>query len=485
MNGLGLLLLVPLVLLGNGLRSVIASTVFVSEGSFASFLSITVEATAAIMELLMGAVLVSLLVAPWLMRRIPAKRLAVWMCLLAGTAALGLAALFRFAPPVDTRVALVVLLFPMAGFGLATLAPISQAWTGLGGPRWDKFLTGVWSVAMPLAFLVTPQLVRVVAPRHGLDIFFAGFAMVVLLLIGAILLLRRRAPEETGEAAPAQLSGRLMLAALAALMLFEGVTFLTSLETIRSPFVLPLAALFAASLWYLQRVWRAAPRSAASDPATRRRIAALFAALFLLNVATTGFFDTAYLVRHACSTTLIDDRATLAALAQVIAATGTAAALARWSLHIPLIVAGIGIAALGLVSYLAYPGLLVLSFYPIPDNAIFVGSRLLTGFGSGMATTATIFAVGRIAGPKSGAQLFLAFVIIIGTEIGLEGFELLSQLVTLSNGSTLPPYTLIFLVQAGLALVAMLPLVFGSFGAAPSSPPLPIPGTGGAKRVGS
>ncbi len=483
MNGLGLLLLVPLVLLGNGLRSVIASTVFVSEGSFASFLSITVEATAAIMELLMGAVLVSLLVAPWLMRRIPTRRLAVWMCLLSGAAALGLAALFRFAPPVDTRVALVVLLFPMAGFGLATLAPISQAWTGLGGPRWDKFLTGVWSVAMPLAFLVTPQLVRVVAPRHGLDSFFAGFAVVVLLLIGAILLLRRRAPEEASDAPPL-LSGRLMLAALMALILFEGLTFLTSLETILSPLVLPLTALFAASLWYLHRVWRAEPAGTAAEPGTRRRIAGLFAALFLLNVATTGFFDTAYLVRHACSTTLIDDRATLAALAQVIAATGTAMALARWNLHGTLILTGIGIAALGLVSYLAYPGLLVLNFYPVPDNAIFVGSRLLTGFGGGMATTATIFAVGRIAGPKSAAQLFLAFVIIIGTEIGLEGFELLSQLVTLSNGSTLPPYALIFGIQAVLAICAMLPLVF-SFGSASSPAPAAMSGTKQAKGLGS
>ncbi|MCT4370052.1 hypothetical protein CLG85_006780 [Yangia mangrovi] len=368
------------------------------------------------------------------------------------------------------RVTLVVLLFPMVGFALATLAPISQAWAGLGGPRWNKLLTGVWSVAMPLAFLVTPQLVRVIAPRHGLDTFFAGFAVVVLLLIGAILLLRTRAPEAAGEAAseqgPALMSGRLMLAALLALILFEGLTFLTSLETIRSPLVLPLASLFAASLWYLQRSWRAEPRSAATDAGTRRRIAGLFAALFLLNVATTGFFDTAYLIRHACSTTLIDDRATLAALAQVIAATGTAAALARWNLHGTLITCGISIAALGLLSYLAYPGLLVLNFYPIPDNAIFVGSRLFTGFGSGMATTATIFAVGRIAGPKSAAQLFLAFVIIVGTEIGLEGFELLSQLVTLSDRSTLPPYTMIFGLQAALAFAAMLPLLLTSRGPA-------------------
>lgn len=472
MNKAGLFLLVPLVLLGNGLRSVIASTVFVSEGRFASFLSITVEATAAIMELLMGAVLVSLLVAPWLMRRISAKHLAVWMCLLAGAAALGLAALFRFAPPVDTRVALVVVLFPMVGFGLAALAPISQAWAGLGGARWDKFLTGVWSVAMPLAFLVTPQLVRVVAPRYGLDAFFAGFAIIVLLLIGAIMMLGRRGPAEAVGGEAAHLSGRLLLAVLLALILFQGLTFLTSLGTLRSPLVAALAALFAVSLWYFYRTWRSEPHSnKTADAATRGRIAGLFAALFLLNVSTTGFFDTAYLVRHSCSTTLIDDRATLAALAQVIAATGTAAALARWNLHILLIIGGIGIAALGLASYLAYPGLLVLSLYSIPDNVIFVGSRLLTGFGSGMATTAAVFAIGRIAGPKSTAQLFIAFVIIIGTEIGLEGFELFSKVATALNGSTLPPYAMIFLVQAVIAVAAMIPLGLRSFGPAFSGTP--------------
>ncbi|ANT63744.1 hypothetical protein AYJ57_25055 (plasmid) [Salipiger sp. CCB-MM3] len=477
MNGFGLLLLLPLVLLGNGLRSVIASTVFVSEGSFASFLSITVEATAAIMELLMGAVLVSLLVAPWLMRRIPTKHLAVWMCVLAGAAALGLAALFRFAPPVDMRVALVVVLFPMAGFALATLAPISQTWAGLGGPRWDKLLTGAWSVAMPLAFLVTPQLVRVVAPRNGLDIFFAGFALVVLLLIGAILLIGRYAEPETAEPedAPSLISGPLMRAAFLALLMFEGLTFLTSLETVRSPLVPPLAALFAGSLWYLARTWRAEPRSTSpEDSDSRSRVIGLFAALFLLNVATTGFFDTAYLVRHSCSSTLIDDRATLAAFAQVIAATGTAMALARWSLHMPFIYAGIALAAVGLLSYLAYPGVLLLNFYPIPDNAIFLVSRVVTGFGSGMATTATIFAVSRLAGAKSGAQLFLAFTIIIGTEIGLEGFELLSQVFTLSSGGTLPPYALIFLLQAVFALLAILPLILCSAASAPSKPALAI-----------
>ncbi|WP_353475290.1 hypothetical protein PVT71_17215 [Salipiger sp. H15] len=470
MNPAGLFLLIPLVLLGNGLRSVIASTVFVSEGSFASFLSITVEATAAIMELLMGAVLVSLLLAPWLMRRVPAKRLAVWMCLLAGVAALGLAGLFRFAPPVDLRVALVILLFPMAGFALATLAPISQAWIGMGGPRWGKLLTGVWSVAMPLAFLVTPQLVRVVAPRHGLDSFFAGFAVVVLLLIGAILLLGRRATEDPAGQGPALIPGPLMLAALLALLLFEGLTFVTSISTVSSPIVLPLAALFAASLWYLRRTWKSVPRGAsAEDASTRRRVLGLFAGLFLLNVATTGFFDTTYLVRHACSTTLIDDRATLAALAQVLAAVGTATALGRWNLHGRFILCGMAIAALGLLGYLAYPGLLVLSFYGIPDNVVFVGSRLLTGFGSGMATTATIYAVSRLAGPRGGAQLFLAFVIIIGTEMGLESFELLGQVATLTNGSTLPPYALIFLLQALIAAAAMLPVAFLSCGASGSA----------------
>ncbi|MEQ9259804.1 MAG: hypothetical protein RIG84_11965 [Roseovarius sp.] len=462
-----LLLIAMLVLLGNGLRSVVASSVFVSEGSFASFLSITVEATAVVMELLMGAVLVSLLVAPWIMRRIAPWRLAILMCLLAGAALAGLGGMFYASPPVDLRVAGVILLFPLIGFALATLAPISQIWTSRGGPHWDKTLTGVWSVAMPLAFLVTPQLVRVVAPRYGLDVFFAGLAALTVAMIGAILLMGRATAAATDEksTSPALLPAPLMRAALLALVVFEGLTFVISLETISSPLVWPLAAGLIASGWYLFLVWRARPaRPAPAEGQGSRRIACLFISLFLLNVATTGFFDTAYLVRHACSTTLIADRATMAALAQVIAATATAAMLARWQVHTALIAAGLFIAAIGLASYLAYPGVLAAAMLPIPENALFVASRLFTGFGTGMATTATVFAVSQLAGKNGGAQLFLAFVIIIGTEVGLEGFEVLSQIVTQTAQTTVPPYAAIFLLQAIVALLAIMPLSLATRG---------------------
>ena len=152
-----LIMLSLLIVLGNGLRSVVTSSIFMSQAEFSSFLSITVEATSAVTELLMGAVLLSLLVGPWLMQRVASHRLALAMTGLAVVAALGLGALFLIRPPVDTRFAAVAILFPLLGFALATLAPISQSWTQLGDERGYKLLLGLWSMAMPLAFLVTPQ----------------------------------------------------------------------------------------------------------------------------------------------------------------------------------------------------------------------------------------------------------------------------------------------------------------------------------------
>lgn len=69
-------LLVLFVLPGNGLRSVISSAVFVSEGEFAGLLTIGIDKTSLVIGLLLGAVLVSPLVAPSLMRRIPPREAA-------------------------------------------------------------------------------------------------------------------------------------------------------------------------------------------------------------------------------------------------------------------------------------------------------------------------------------------------------------------------------------------------------------------------
>ncbi|SDE71805.1 hypothetical protein SAMN05421538_11035 [Paracoccus isoporae] len=457
MNSAGLLLLALLIVLGNGLRSVVTSTVSISQGSFASFLSISVEATTMLIEQLMGAVLLSLLLAPWLMQRFRTDPLAVAMTLLSIAAAGGLAVLFFLAPPVDIRVAAVAVLFPLLGFGLATLAPISQRWIDRAeGERHRKLMLGAWSVAMPCAFLITPQLVRVVAPRYGLDVFFLGFAGILLSFLFAMGLLRMRDAPRTGAAAP-PMQGGMLFAALMALFSFQLVTFLISVEGLRSALVMPAAGLMVVCLGWLIRVWRRARAQAgnASSTGGGRQMAGLFLMLFLLNMATTGFYDNAFMVRHLCSNTLIADRATISALAQVAATLLTAAAL-RWGVSQSLLILlGVGLSLAGLASYMAYPGLLVPGYGIETENLLFIASRSVTGAGVGMALTAAIFAVDRLAGTDTRAPLFLAFVVILGTEVGLEAMEVLGQAVMLARDTTSPPYLMFFLLQAMLALLSL------------------------------
>ncbi len=452
MNKAALPLLLLLVLLGNGLRSVVSSTVFVSEGTFASFLKISVNKTSVIIELLLGAVLLSLLITPRLIQRFPARPLAAAMCLIAGVSSLGLAVLFWVAPPVATREALVVVLFPLIGFSLAALAPIAQMMTVWGGERHSKLLTGVWAVAMPAAFLVTPQLVRVIAPRYGLDIFFAGFAMVPFLLMLGLWMVREPVKETAGEAGEEKAASFALLPVLAVLITFEAVTTLVSLSGISAPETQIAAGFFAASLAYLiVRARRGRGAEQAPRAPVEGATLGVFAFLFFVNVATTGFYDTAYLVKHMCSNTLIADRATIGALAQVVAAMGATAILARMPIQRALMLAGAVITAAGLGSYMLYFG--------FPYYEVYLGSKALTGFGTGLLTTAAVFAVTGAAGKNAHLSLFIAFVIIVGTEVGLELFEILIQVMEMLSFAPDAVYSSVFVLQAVLVVVAM-PFLF-------------------------
>ncbi|WP_106744515.1 hypothetical protein [Yoonia maritima] len=441
MNKATLPLLIALVLLGNGLRSVISSTVFVSEGTFASFLKISVSQTSAIIELLLGAVLLSLLISPWMLARFSIKALTTMMCLISSGAGFGLAAMFWASPPVATREALVMVLFPLIGFSLASMAPVAQLLTGWGGDKRAKLLTGVWAVAMPTAFLVTPQLVRVIAPRHGLDVFFAGFAGAPLLLIAAIWIVRE--PVKTTPSDATAPSIMALLPAILTLIVFEVMTLLVTISGISSTMTQGMAALFVVALIYLIYSQKTKGSARTADSAT----IGIFLFLFLVNIATTGFYDTAYLVLHMCSNTLIADRATLGALAQVCAAMGATALLARYQLQRALMVLGAVIAAIGLGSYLLYFN------YPIYE--VYVGSKAITGFGTGLLTTAAIFAVSKSSAQGAGLSLFIAFVIIIGTEVGLELFEIFVQLTELARIPLYTSYTMIFVAQVMFVVIAI------------------------------
>lgn len=442
--------LLALVLLGNGLRSVVSSTVFVSEAAFASFLRISVDQTAAVIELLLGSVLLALLIAPRLLARFPARPLAGVMCLIAGLASVGLAALFWLSPPVSMRGAAVIVLFPVLGFSLATLAPLAQLMTGWGSERHTRLLTSTWAVAMPVAFLVTPQLVRVIAPRYGLDVFFMGFSAVVLLMIGGLMLVR---PQSTAVAPlPQPATGGVGLAPIiVALLTFEVATTLATLLGITSIYVQGMGVIFLLALGYLIfRVWHLRRISGPAVSLVDTGLLGVLGFIFLVNVATTGFYDTAYLVSHLCSNTLIADRATLGALSQVVAAVGTSLVLARINVQQGLMLVGGFITALGLCSYLLYGS--------YPFEAVYIASRMVTGFGSGMLITAAVFACTNATAKNSSLSFFIAFVIILGTEVGLEAFEILSTVMGMFGASSAEISSAIFLVQCLMVLLAM-PLV--------------------------
>jgi hypothetical protein len=441
MNKITLPLLLALVLLGNGLRSVITSSIFASQGEFASFLKISVSQTSMIIELLLGAVLLSLLVSPWMIARFSIRSLITVMCLIASGAAFGLAAMFWMAPPVAVREALVLILFPLIGFSLASMAPVAQQLTSWDGGRHNKLLTGVWAVAMPAAFLITPQLIRVIAPRYGLEFFFVGFAFATLLLIGAIWMLRESAKVEIENTTAPSLVA--LIPAILTLITFELMTLLVTISGIASIMTQGMAVLFLVMLVYLIRSrWNKTSANRA-DSAT----ISIFVFLFLVNIATTGFYDTAYLVLHMCSNTLTADRASLAALAQVCAAMGATALLARYQLQRALMVFGAAIVAIGLASYMLY--------FSYPVYEVYVGSRAITGFGSGLVTTAAIFAVSRSSTQGAGLSLFIAFVIIIGTEVGLELFQIFVQLADLWQIPSATSYAMIFVAQSAFVVIAI------------------------------
>ncbi|WP_417416723.1 hypothetical protein [Hoeflea sp.] len=454
MNKASLPLLLVLVLFGNGLRSVVTSTVFVSEGAFASFLRISVTQTSAVIELLLGAVLVALLVAPRLIARFPPRQLAGVMCLVAGMASLGLALVFWLSPPLAMREASVFVLFPLLGFSLATLAPVAQLMTGWGSERHTKLLTGAWAVAMPLAFLVTPQLIRAITPHYGLEVFFTGFASVVFLLIAGLLLVKAPAAslEDAGNQQQRAAAGGSLLPVLAALVSFEVATMLVTLAGITSPYTLVAAAVFALALGYfLVAMRRQKSLNAGSGHVPDVELLGIFAFMFLVNVATNGFYDTAYLFEHLKADTLITNRATLSALTQVVAAMGTTAILARYDLQRPLMLIGAIITAIGLGSFLLYE--------PFPSAEVFIGSKMLSSFGAGILITAAIFACSNSASGGNSLAFFIAFVIVIGTEVGLEGFEIMATVMQLLAVPSAQIYSTIFLVQCVLVLVAM-PLIF-------------------------
>ena len=251
-------------LLGNGLKSVVTSTVLVSEARFASFLGIEVERVALLMEAIVAGMVVALAMYPLVVRRFAVRDVAL------AAAVIGALAFAAFAAGATdgagrTREAWAYTCLTLGGAALVWLAPGAQSLV-LGWPGTDgrKALTSIWTGATPAGFLAAPQLAKWLLPGLGLSAYFASLAILPLAFAALVATTAIAAQRPDGDDA---LPVRLVVAFAAAVVTFEawstagsvlGYTAAATLAT------LPLLA--AAAAWFVKR----ARQFAASYPARRR-----------------------------------------------------------------------------------------------------------------------------------------------------------------------------------------------------------------------
>ncbi|PWV95622.1 hypothetical protein DFR52_10917 [Hoeflea marina] len=444
------LILAVFVLLGNGLRSISTTTVSVSQSEFASFLNISVEKTDVLIELLLGGAVIALAVAPFVLTVRNARKVAVIFAIITTICYAMVGITMLLDPALDVREIVVIASFAFSGFSVAFFAPLAQlAINGEEDPATRARLTTVWISAQPIAFLLTPQLVKYVAFDIGTGNYFlilAAMPMVFLLFIPFVFgraeatAIASSAPP---EAAPAW---KRVLPLVIAILAFEAWTASNSFVGIASPISLAFLGLFILICVALYSRQKHLTRGAAAVPPLA---VFLLGMLFVLEIPTTGFYDTAYLVRHLCSSDLIDNRATLAAASQILAVFGTGAVLVRnpnW---------GINMLALSLPLLLA--GMVAIYFYPYQDInvSLFYVSKVLSSIGIGMATASVIGIVAGMAAQNRIIALAPAFIIMFGTEAGIEILEVVFQSSKLAGLETTHAYQAVFAVQIAAVLVAI------------------------------
>lgn len=447
------LLLVIFVFLGNALKSVVASTVFVSEADFASFLNISVEKTQLVVELLIGSAVMALALAPFILNPRSARRIAAIAAVAAAAAYGSLGLVMLGEPTLAMRELTVCLAFSLGGFSISFFAPIAQiAINGVDNERRRILLTTLWTSAQPIAFLFTPQLVKYVAPELGLGKYFLLFALFPLAYLALSVSVLKpiaaklQAPQETG----ARMSVPTVALLLCCIFAFEVWTASNTLAGLASAVSVTLMLVFfgftACSVLYIRRQ----PKT---GPLLPRHAALLLGCLFLLEIPTTGFYDTTYLVRHLCSATLIDDRASLGAFAQIAAVFLAGAAYVRWPRLLPyLIGAGLLTTIAGVAGYAYYPQVAV-------DENFFYLTKIATGAGVGTVTTVVVAVVMASGRSNSLVALLPALVIMFGTEFGLEILEIVFQLAKIAGRDEAGAYAAVFAAQIAAAVLALVPFI--------------------------
>jgi hypothetical protein len=439
-------------LFGNGLKAIVSSSVLVSEAQFAQFMRISLEHTGLLMESIMAGMVIALGVCPILLQRISPRTLGIGASAIAAAAFAAFGLVEMAQPGGWVREWAVFACFTLGAGALACLAPASQALiasatvaTSARGP-----MTTVWTGAAPAGFLAAPQLVKFVLPVLGLGGYFLAFSVFpVVVLVLLVLVVYVQAPERAAAASGDQLPTRVLLSFVGVVAAFELWSTLGSLNGYVRPATWAGLAVLAACLALFARSLHRAALPAAALGKSRW----LLAALFLLELPTTGFFDTAYLFGNGMAQGFIADRSTLAAASQ-IAGTVLAGLLrhGRPDREWRLLVLSTAITIAGVVSTAAYPWL-------GEDRAWFLFTPALQGFGAGALTGLLVLAVMRDAVTHPVLAALPSLAILFGTEFGL---ELLQLVFAAARGAGQDPhgaYATVFAAEVLLALALPVVLV--------------------------
>ena len=435
--------LAGIALLGNGLKAVVTSTVLVGEAQFAVFLAIPVEHVATLMEAIIAGMVIALAAMPLLLQRFPARALAMVACVVAmlsfggfalvdQPAAVGVAARDRDLRDAHRRRRRRRVPGPRGAGARADLAHRGRthdADHAVDRRRARRFSCRAAARQVRAAGGRTRRLFRGV--RHAA-------ARPARTAAGARLPLR--APP-AADATDAALPVRVLFAFIAFVVGFEVWSTLGSVTRYTAPATLAaLLALAVLAVW-LGRAVRALPAPGAMVGSAYL----LLAALFVVNVATTGFFEAAYLTQRFHDEAFVADRSTIAAAAQ-IAGTFAAGVLAhRWPAAQRLLLQGFAAVTLaGLASYVAYPW--------IDARTFFLWTPAVTGFGSAGLTVLVCLAVLPAGARVPMLAALPSIAIMLGTEFGLEALQLLFAIVTLPGTAFANAYATLFTAQAAIVL---------------------------------
>lgn len=427
-------------LLGNGQKSIVTSTVLVSEARFAAFLGVEVDSVALLMETIVAGMVVALAAFPLFLRRFPVRRIALAASLVA-TLAFAAFAAFASGTSGAGREALAYLCLTLGGAAAVWLAPSAQslvlAWPGTAGRR---ALTSLWAGATPAGFLAAPQLAKWLLPALGLSAYFGAIAVLPLVFATLVAMCTLVPPAGDDDALPA----RLVVAFVAAVVAFEAWSTAGSLRGYLAPAALASMPLLAASVVWLARRARQFAATTTTGAVTWWSLAALFA----LEIPTTGFFEAAFLYERGMSEALVADRATLAATAQVAGTFLAGVALHRDGEHRARVAWGSCVLAIaGVAGYAAYPWW--------TSAPWFMATAAVTGLGVGGLTLVLCLAIVHGAERAAALAALPSIAIMIGTEIGLE----LLQCVSAAAGAvSTHAFAVVFAVQA-VAALAVAPLL--------------------------